>query len=108
MIGLPLDAIEARATRLAVALAGAGWTCEVLDGASAIGGGSAPGLELPTRLVALSRPDLSAVTLEAALRASNPPVIARIQDDRVVLDLRTVFEDQDPTLAAALRAVQSD
>jgi L-seryl-tRNA(Ser) seleniumtransferase len=108
MIGLPLDEIAARATRLAAALAGAGWTCEVLDGASAIGGGSAPGLELPTRLVALSRPDLSAVTLEAALRASNPPVIARIQDDRVVLDLRTVFEDQDPTLAAALRAVQSD
>ena len=75
---------------------------EAIDGVSTIGGGSAPGSTLPTRLIALSHPAQSASTLEAALRAGDPPVIARIENDRVVLDLRTVLPEQDAIVAAAL------
>ncbi|MFN2446447.1 MAG: L-seryl-tRNA(Sec) selenium transferase, partial [Vicinamibacterales bacterium] len=73
--------------------------------ASAIGGGSAPGVELPTMLIAAALPDLSAAVLEARLRALDPPIIARIETDRVVLDLRTVFENQDEQLARLLQSL---
>ena len=74
--------------------------CAILDGRSTIGGGTTPGLTLPTRLLALTRRDFSASALEAALRRLDPPVIARIERDRLVLDLRTVFEDEDAALGA--------
>ena len=67
-----------------------------------IGGGSAPGSKLPTRLVAIERPGLSAASLLAGLRRLPTPVIARIDNDRVVLDLRTVLDEQDVLLAELL------
>ncbi|MDP1570668.1 MAG: L-seryl-tRNA(Sec) selenium transferase [Vicinamibacterales bacterium] len=103
MIAMPVAAIEARARALAATLAAAGWSVEVLEGGSAVGGGSAPGLELPTRLVAVSRAGLSADALEGRLRGGRPPIIARIVDDRVVLDLRTVAPGEDDTIVNALR-----
>jgi L-seryl-tRNA(Ser) seleniumtransferase len=66
-----------------------------VSGGSAVGGGSAPGTELDTVLLAVEHPQWSADTLEGRLRQLDPPVIARIENDRVVLDLRTVFDDQD-------------
>jgi L-seryl-tRNA(Ser) seleniumtransferase len=69
---------------------------------STVGGGSAPGAELPTRLVEIARDGASADEIEQSLRALDPPVIARIQDDRVVLDLRTVEPDEDGALVASL------
>ena len=81
------------------------FACEIVDGGSTIGGGTTPGLTLPTRLLALTHARLSADGLEAALRALDPPVIARIERDRVVLDLRTVFEDEDASLARGLNAI---
>jgi L-seryl-tRNA(Ser) seleniumtransferase len=78
---------------------------EIIDGESVIGGGAAPSSVLPTRLLALSCPDLSADELSARLRASNPPIVARVTDGRVLLDLRTVFEDEDPMIAAALERI---
>jgi L-seryl-tRNA(Ser) seleniumtransferase len=84
------------------------YDCEIVDGRSAIGGGTTPGLTLPTRLLALTRRDSSASALEAALRRLDPPVIARIERDRVVLDLRTVFEDEDATLAHSLRTLAAE
>lgn len=74
----------------------------VIDGESATGGGSAPGQTLPTRLVTLTVRNESADSLLGRLRQLEPPVIARIADDRVVLDLRTVQPDEDDPLAAAL------
>ena len=62
---------------------------------SAVGGGSAPGVELPTWLVAIAKDGLTPDALEARLRRLTPPVIARIERDRVLLDLRTVLPDQD-------------
>jgi L-seryl-tRNA(Ser) seleniumtransferase len=84
-----------------------GITCRMLDGMSAIGGGSAPGSALPTRLVAVEVAGLSAAAFEARLRAGDPPVVARIQNDIVVLDLRTVGDEEDAELAGAIVACGS-
>jgi L-seryl-tRNA(Ser) seleniumtransferase len=99
MLSMSLDDLNFRATVLAETLRARGWTATVVDGRSTIGGGSAPGVELPTKLVALARAGEGADAIEAALRRHDPPVIARIEDDRVVLDLRTVDPADDQTLA---------
>ncbi|MGE5198952.1 MAG: L-seryl-tRNA(Sec) selenium transferase [Rhodospirillaceae bacterium] len=100
------ESIEARAAAVAEALNPSGlYDCEVVDGRSAIGGGTTPGLTLPTRLLAVSRRECSASALEAALRRVEPPIIARIERDRLVLDLRTVFEDEDQALVSGLSTV---
>jgi L-seryl-tRNA(Ser) seleniumtransferase len=80
-------------------------TLEIVEGESAIGGGSAPTTHPKTALIALEHKTLTANALEEALRANTPPVIARIVDDRVLLDLRTVFEDEEEALMRALRLV---
>jgi L-seryl-tRNA(Ser) seleniumtransferase len=95
MIATTAKEIGHRADALASTLAAAGLQVEVMDGDSTIGGGSAPGSKLPTRLVALSVPS---ARFEAALRTQHPPVIARIERDKVVIDLRTVDPDQDMLL----------
>ena len=74
----------------------------MIDGVSTIGGGSAPGSELPTRLVAIAAPDV--IRIEAALRGGDPPVIARIEHDRLVFDLRTVPAGHDERLGALISA----
>ena len=76
----------------------------VIDGMSTVGGGSAPGAELPTRLVEITRDGMSADQIEGRLRALDPPVIARIHDDRVVLDLRTVSLVEGQLLVTLIRA----
>jgi L-seryl-tRNA(Ser) seleniumtransferase len=101
MIAASRDEIEARAAALAPILRAAGFTVELVEGFSTIGGGSAPGSNLPTVLVAISRPGASADALEAQLRLLPTPVVARIENDRVVLDLRTVLENQDALLRDA-------
>jgi len=75
---------------------------EIVPGQSVIGGGATPGQPLETWLVAISSPDVPA--LERRLRSGVPPVIARIERDRLLIDLRTVFPEQEPELAAALVA----
>src|SRR2546426_1225298 len=75
---------------------------EVIEGESVIGGGAAPSAILPTRLLAVTCKDLTADELAGHLRASDPPVIARVEEGRVLLDLRTVFPGQDQALAQAL------
>ncbi|MBV9928629.1 MAG: L-seryl-tRNA(Sec) selenium transferase [Acidobacteria bacterium] len=75
---------------------------ELVEGESAVGGGSAPTTHPPTSLVALTHPALSADALDRCLRRHAPPVIARILDDRVLLDLRTVAESEEGELLEAL------
>ena len=103
MLRLDAASVGTRAEALGRTLRGDGWRTAVVDGVSTIGGGSAPGSEIPTRLLVLERDDASADEIETRLRALDPPVIARIQDDRVVLDLRTVDPSDDERLAALLR-----
>lgn len=75
---------------------------EVHEGESAIGGGAAPTSRLSTALISLKHDHLSANQIEEALRYSQPPVVARIEDDRVLLDLRTVLPADESELANAL------
>jgi L-seryl-tRNA(Ser) seleniumtransferase len=106
MLSATADDIRVRAAALSAAIAAdAGWRAELVAGASAVGGGSAPGVELPTWLVAIARDGLSSDALERRLRRLTPPVVARVEHDRVLLDLRTVAPDQDALLAALLRRV---
>jgi L-seryl-tRNA(Ser) seleniumtransferase len=78
---------------------------DINDGESAVGGGSAPTTHPPTALIALTHPRHSADALDERLRQHAPPVVARILDGRVVLDLRTVAESEEPELLEALAAV---
>ena len=78
---------------------------ELCDGESVIGGGAAPSAVLPTQLIALSHVELTADELCTRLRAADPPVIARVEEGRVLLDLRTVFPEQDVALATAISSL---
>jgi L-seryl-tRNA(Ser) seleniumtransferase len=106
MLSMTVTELEQRSERLAGAIAKiAGWRVEIVRGASAIGGGSGPGIELPTCLVAIHRDGLTPDALSARLRTLSPPIVARIDGDRVLLDLRTVLPDEDTTLATLLATV---
>jgi L-seryl-tRNA(Ser) seleniumtransferase len=74
----------------------------VHKGESVVGGGSTPGQSLPTSLVAVSHPKLSAQALESELRLNDPPIIARIDRDQLVMDLRTVLAGQEEKIVEAL------
>jgi L-seryl-tRNA(Ser) seleniumtransferase len=110
MIRMTAMELESRAAafleRLRASLPPGEAEMSLLPGFSVVGGGSTPGEQLPTRLVAVRSPLHSAAQLEARLRkpSSGLPVIARVEDDRLVLDLRTVFSEQETVLAAALAA----
>jgi len=80
-----------------------GIRADILPGLSTIGGGSAPGSAIPTALLAIDSDGLTPDAIEQRLRALPTPVIARIERDRVVLDLRTVLPSQDEELAHLLR-----
>ncbi|HEY4901334.1 MAG TPA: L-seryl-tRNA(Sec) selenium transferase, partial [Terriglobales bacterium] len=80
---------------------------EVVGSNSVIGGGSAPGSTLPTRVLAIASPDLSADAIAQRLRAWATPIIARVEDGRVLLDLRTVEPGQDAVIAEALESLSN-
>ena len=103
MIATPLTDIEQRARRWQRALRHAGVAADTVDGESTVGGGSLPGETLPTKLVAL--PDLHPDRLAAALRAADPPVVARIEDGRLVLDPRTVLLEEEQDLLSVVLEV---
>jgi L-seryl-tRNA(Ser) seleniumtransferase len=105
MLSLKKEEIGARAEKLTDAVTSKRMQAVVIDGESVIGGGAAPSSVLATRLVALTHADLSADELAARLRQSDPPVVARVEDGRVLLDLRTVFPDQDLLIAGALQRI---
>jgi L-seryl-tRNA(Ser) seleniumtransferase len=104
MLSMSADAIRSRSEVLVSSVAGSAITAEIVSGFSTVGGGSAPGSALPTQLVALSHPSLCASELEARLRGGDPPVIARIENDRVMIDLRTVMPEEDELLQQIVRS----
>jgi L-seryl-tRNA(Ser) seleniumtransferase len=107
MLHTSAEAIGRRARALAERLDPSAWRVSLSSGASMIGGGSAPGVELPTLLIRLELPGTAADTLHQRLRRLDPPVVARIEADYVVLDLRTVPPELDERLAGALAALAS-
>lgn len=77
---------------------------ELIAGESTLGGGAGPTSHFPTTLIAITHPDFSAQDIEHQLRTSATPIISRISEGRVLLDLRTVFPEELEALVEALRA----
>jgi L-seryl-tRNA(Ser) seleniumtransferase len=106
MVRMAATEIEQRAKAMQTKLQSAArLKVEVIPGESLVGGGSAPSSTLPTHLLAITSENLSADELAARLRAHTPPVVARVDEGRVLLDLRTVFEREDAEVVRALSAV---
>jgi L-seryl-tRNA(Ser) seleniumtransferase len=108
MMHLSHEEIGRRAEAVVVKLRSSLLAVAIIDGESVIGGGAAPSAVLATRLLAVTRKGLSADEVSARLRASEPTIIARVEDGRVLLDLRTVFPEQDEKVIAALRALDQE
>ncbi|MBS1859309.1 MAG: L-seryl-tRNA(Sec) selenium transferase [Acidobacteria bacterium] len=101
MIREPAERIRERA----VALVGrvAGLDAEVVEGRSVIGGGATPEQSIPTWVIAVKCADV--VAEEQRLRAHDPAIVARVEDQKLVLDLRTVFAEEEQALASALEGI---
>ena len=100
MIAQSAESIRLRAQPLAEALRG-----NLIEGTSVIGGGSTPEQPIPTWLIALESPDV--VDLERRCRAADPPVIARIEDGKLLIDLRTVFPEEEAALVRVIHDAQA-
>ncbi len=100
MLSATAQQIEQRARELVEGL-----NVELLAGESALGGGAGPTSTIPTTLIAITHPEKSAQEIEHELRNYSPPIIARISEGKVLLDLRTVFDDQLPAIRAALAMI---
>jgi len=98
MIRMTAEQIRERAERLVAAASPL--RARVEPGESVIGGGSTPAQSIPTWLIVIEVKDV--IESEKRLRSSEPPVIARIEDDRLLVDLRTVFPDEEAALGRAL------
>ena len=103
MLTMPLAQIHARASALVERLRVVGLMASVVDGMSAVGGGSSPGAHVPTALVCIEG---DALLWQRRLRSGDPIVIARVLDERLALDLRTVPPAMDDSLIDALRRAQ--
>lgn len=105
MITAPADEIASRASTFIDRLkkrVGNSVTLDLVEAQSAVGGGAAPMSPLPTVLVAIKHPFFTADDISTRLRRGTPPVVPRILDDRVVLDLRTVSLLEEPELESAI------
>jgi len=107
MMHLSKNDITRRAEALAVRVARDGVEAVLIDGESVIGGGAAPSAVLPTKLLGFSCAGLSADEFATQLRQGATPVVARVEDGRVLIDLRTVFPEQEEVLASALAGIGS-
>jgi L-seryl-tRNA(Ser) seleniumtransferase len=105
MMRLSKQEIDERASALAARVQRSRLRIEIIDGESLLGGGAAPSSVLPTRILALACEGFSADELARKLRGSEPPIIARVEDGRVLLDLRTVFPEQDAIVESALARI---
>ena len=107
----PLEAVKRRANRLATLLRRTlpqTLTVSLIKGVSMAGGGSLPTQEIPTFLIGIRATSLSAAALEEGLRKWKTPIIVRLADDRVLLDLRTLDAEETIEIRDALRAMMPD
>jgi L-seryl-tRNA(Ser) seleniumtransferase len=96
------EEIGERAERLMTMVSHSRMHLGIVSGESVVGGGAAPSAVLPTRLISVTFDGHNADRLAASLRAGDPPVVARVAEGRVLLDLRTVFPEQEPLIVSAL------
>jgi L-seryl-tRNA(Ser) seleniumtransferase len=98
--------IKQRADKMAARLPREQFETEVIAGESVIGGGTAPTATLPTFLLALSSPRLSATEFHKRLRQHDPPIVVRIEEEKIRIDLRTVSPEHDALIIDALLHVR--
>jgi L-seryl-tRNA(Ser) seleniumtransferase len=101
MIDTTSEALTRRTRRLGRALTERGYETEVIDGESVTGGGSLPGHGVPGPVLAVRHPTTGAKQLASELRDADPPVVARVEEGRLLIDLRTVASNQDALVRAA-------
>lgn len=102
MIYASREELDVRARNLVSRVALLDAKVEMREGTSLIGGGTAPTATLPTTLIALTSKRYNAEELQLRLRTQSPAVVARIEDDILFVDLRTVFPDEEPALKSSL------
>jgi L-seryl-tRNA(Ser) seleniumtransferase len=107
MLEAPLEELARRGEALAASARAAGLAAEVIASVAVAGGGAGAGSTVPSRAVALRHPRLSAEELAAALRRQPLPVVGRLEEGRVLLDLRTVEPEDDDALAAAVAGLDA-
>jgi L-seryl-tRNA(Ser) seleniumtransferase len=105
MLSLTAADIEQRAQAVIEQVAPTDLNLALEPGESAAGGGTAPTSKLRTTVITVTHPRKSAAELEQRLRKASPPVIARVAEHKVLLDLRTVFPEDFPALIAALKSL---
>lgn len=106
MISMTIDELIERANKLTGILNAMGASrldIRQIEGSSKAGGGALPLLELPSRCVSILVEGLSANKLERKMRRNSPPIIGRIEDDRFVMDPRTLLDDDLPHIQTALK-----
>lgn len=106
MLAASKEEIRERSERLVAAVdAHPSTLLSIEDATSRVGGGAAADAEIPTAVIVVSHDGMSADALMSSLRNRRPPVIARISEGRVLIDLRTVAPEHEPHLRAALSAL---
>jgi len=107
MLKAPLEALEARTRALASSLTVEELEIDVKKGSGVVGGGTFPGVDLPTWNLRVRHSGTSSTDLARRLRALDPPVIVRVEKDDLVLDLRTVAPEEDARVGSALLQVST-
>ena len=105
MLSLDTRRLKRRGTRLLKRMSGMtnkGMTFKLRDDVSQVGGGALPLQELPTIVLAIKPLDFSVNSLEEKLRLGEPPIISRISKDELILDMRTIIDEEIPLLAAGI------
>lgn len=110
MLSLSREDVGSRATRVFEQISNQDPQLRVslVESDSALGGGAGPTAKLPTMAISLTHDELSAEDIERRLRASKPPIVSRIFEDQVMLDLRTVFPDEEAMLISAVKSLKTD
>lgn len=104
MLGTSLEELRARAEQLQQAISGIpGLKSEIVETKAQVGGGSTPGQELPSIALALCYEAMTLVEMFEGLRLGQPPLISRIQQDRLLLDMRSLLAEDLPHVSTALQ-----
>jgi len=110
MLSLSREDLRSRAQRVVEQISNQNTRLKasLLESDSALGGGAGPTANLPTTAISLTHDELSAEDIERRLRASQPPIVGRIFENQVMLDLRTVFPDEESALITAVKSLKTD
>jgi len=101
--GATLDALETRGEKIGREVEGSALRLEVTPSEALFGGGTSPEKKFPSRAITVSRDGLSADEVARKLRGGAPPVVARVEDGKVLLDLRSILPEEDAVVERALR-----